>query len=330
MARIRMGQRRSVKSWREFIVDQIKIGKVTPILSNSVFDDLLLGGHEAMVRDYAAYLEHPWPDQTELAGITQFVSVSDRVSSGTAAIKSEYLTWIKSRLFHLAEEAGLSGDLLDEADSRFDELNFGELCKTLGYPRFGEPHEDPLLILAQLPLPVYMTTSYHTQLEEALRRAGKNPVTVLCGWSPLLRGLDLGGDHHPTVSEPMVFHLHGLDSLPQSLVLTENDYMEFLVAVTRDEGRETDLIPARVRHALVDSSLILMGFNPESWDFRSLFWGLLQSRPMKQTSVTVLQTGGGEEKERYLRKFLGNAAIEIYSGAMDRFARELMSELGDL
>ena len=331
MARIRMGQKRVNKTWREFIVDQIKVGKVVPIIGNTVANNVLLGGHDAMVKEFAAYLKYPGSDDADLAQITQFVSVSDESPDGEDAIKSDYLNWVKSRLFSIAEETRVSGDLLEEADARFDEMGFGGLCNSLGFPRFGDPRSDPMLVLAQMPLPIYLTTSYHGLLEAALIKAGKQPQTATCNWSALgARNDNMAEDYRPTPEQPLVFHLHGHDSEPHSLVLTENNYMAFLVAVARDIGRETDLIPARVRHALADSSLIMMGFEPDSWDFRTLLWGLLQPRPRKQTSVTILQVKPSRSRENYLRHLMHSAALEIYWGDPGQFTGELMSDLGYL
>jgi len=44
---------------------------------------------------------------------------------------------------------------------------------------------------------------------------------------------------------PVVFHFHGSYEIPESLVLTEDDYFDFLVNISRDE----DLIPARIQQA---------------------------------------------------------------------------------
>ena len=63
----------------------------------------------------------------------------------------------------------------------------------------------------------------------------------------------------PSKEQPLVYHLHGFDQYPESLVLTEDDYLEFLVAISSDKGRNTDPVPKPVREALVESSLLLLG-----------------------------------------------------------------------
>ena len=41
----------------------------------------------------------------------------------------------------------------------------------------------------------------------------------------------------PTPANPLVYHLHGHLEMPQSLVLTEDDYLEFLVRISRRHER---------------------------------------------------------------------------------------------
>ena len=43
-------------------------------------------------------------------------------------------------------------------------------------------------------------------------------------------------NYRPGRDQPLVYHMHGFDEYPASLVLTEDDYLEFLVAILRDKG----------------------------------------------------------------------------------------------
>ena len=44
MPRIRTGQRKEPKTWEQVIIDRIKVGKVVPLVSNEVGNNLVLGG----------------------------------------------------------------------------------------------------------------------------------------------------------------------------------------------------------------------------------------------------------------------------------------------
>lgn len=323
MPRIRTGQRKVVRSWQQTITERIKAGKVVPLISNVVSSDLVLGGHDKLVEAYAAYIDYPLPDKNNLTQMTQFMSVTDETATDPRVVKEDYINFIKNRIFDIAETNGTPSDVLVELEEEFDDVTFSEFSERLGYPRF-EKMDNPLLILAQFPLPIYLTTGYHDFLEVALRRAGKRPRTDICRWHKGLESIPslLDSDYRPTKEEPLVYHLHGFDSQPGSLVLTEDDYMEFLVAISQNVGRGTDPIPRRVRQAMADSSLILLGYDLQSWDFRVLFWGLIKPRPLQQTSVSI-QLLPSEIEKKYLQKYLSEFEFQVYWGDIHQYLREL-------
>ncbi|MCP4699226.1 MAG: SIR2 family protein [Gammaproteobacteria bacterium] len=325
MPRIKVGQKRVSKTWQQIIFEQIKSGKAMPVISNMVADECMLGGHKQLIEEYAGYLNYPLPDRCNLPQMTQFVSVTDKESKGSLEIKKDYLNFVKNRLCDIAEADNLSPNLLEEAEDGFDDMSFSQLAATLGYPKFTEPHQEPLLILADLPLPIYLTTSCCDFMEVALKRAGKQPRTEVCRWHGGMREIDsvFDGDYQPSEPEPLVYHLHGMDNEPASLVLTEDNYLEFLVNISRD----LDRIPYRIRQALADSSLILLGYNLKNWDFRSLFWGLLQSREYRQQGVSILQLVPSEEEKNYLQEYMGNSEFKVFWGELHEYTQQLYEKL---
>ena len=84
--------------------------------------------------------------------------------------------------------------------------------------------------------------------------------------------------------DPLVFHLHGCDDVPGSLVLTEDDYLGFLAGMV---GRQDDLLPARIREAVANSSLLFIGYRLADTNFRVLFQGLRPPRGA-MTSLVVM------------------------------------------
>ena len=183
------------------------------------------------------------------------------------------------------------------------------------------------MVLAEFPLPIYLTTSYHDFIEVALRRAGKKPRTEICRWHKGLDGIPsvLDGTYEPSKDEPLVYHLHGFDAYPGSMVLTEDDHLDYLVAISQNVGRGTDPIPRRIRQALADSSLLLLGYGLRSWDFRVIFWGLIKPRPLQQTSVYIQLVPSDTERE-YLQKYLGEFDFRVYWGDIRRYTQELHQE----
>jgi hypothetical protein len=327
MPRIRTGQRKVARTWEQTIIERIRVGKVVPVIGNVVSNNLAFGGHDDLVEAYAKYTSYPLNDH-QLIRVAQFISVTDESVTDPRAVKEDYINFIKNRLFDIAEANGTSEDILAELEEEFDDVNFSEFSERLGYPKFDQRPVNPYLILAELPLPIYLTTSYHNFMEVALKQAGKAPRTEICRWHKGLEGIPSAftEDYQPTKEEPLVYHLHGFDAHPASLVLTEDDHMEFLVAISQNVGRETDPIPRRVRQAMADSSLVLMGYDLRSWDFRVLFWGLIKPRPLQQTSVSV-QLVPDEIERNYLQKYLDEFEFKIYWGDVYQYAQELRQAL---
>ncbi|MDJ0842448.1 MAG: hypothetical protein QNK37_38455 [Acidobacteriota bacterium] len=213
MARIRTGQKMASASWKEFIDGRIRAGKALPIISHALISQTLFGDYPELLRDYATYLNYPDLPLSGLPRLTQFSAITEHMQSDTGLIRYNYLNWVKSRLFELAEKDKFPPALLEEAEARFDELDFQGLCQTLGYPRFDDPGRDPFLVLAQLPLPIFITTGYHGMMEAALTRVGKSPRGQTCFWSPDLRNLPSvwEDNYQPSVDQPLVFYLLGRD-----------------------------------------------------------------------------------------------------------------------
>src|SRR5205823_2668218 len=109
----------------------------------------------------------------------------------------------------------------------------------------AEPHR----VLAGLPCPIYVTTNPDNLLTNALTDAGRQPKVELCRWNDYVEALpsiyDDEPDYRPDAQRPLVYHLFGRNQEPDSLVLTEDNYFDYLIGVTSNK----DLIPGVVRSA---------------------------------------------------------------------------------
>ena len=193
-------------------------------------------------------------------------------------LKSDYLNYVKNHIYFAAEAAGASEDALAEAAAQVDEVSVSEFAHLLGYPQFSAGRDDPLLVMANLPIRTVLTTSPFTFIEDAFRKAGKAPRTEVCRWNEGLDTIDSSIDdaYKPSAQEPLIYHLHGLDQYPDSLVLTEDDYLEFLVNVSRGKGNDrTDTLHALVRKAIADD-LILLGYSLSAWSFHVIYAGMIR------------------------------------------------------
>ncbi len=298
------------KTWKEAIIGRIDEGKVIPIISNSFMNALAFGNHNDLIKTYAdKYIKYPFMDQGhDLAQIAQYESVKN---TSTVRAKENYLEFLKNVLLNMAKKAPLSSNKLAELEQKYKELTVSGMCKFLEHPNLDS--KNPLLLLAALPLPIYLTTSYHSFLEAALEKAHKKPEVEICRWHEdinLLSVFERDKNYKPTSTRPLVYHLHGLDTHPESLVLTEDDHLDFLTNVA-------SRINSKVTAALRLSSLVVLGYHLPAWDFRVLFRGIIKAhRSLLMESVAIQLEKNGQngdvaiqlaettEEKVYLEKYL--------------------------
>jgi SIR2-like domain len=211
-------------------------------------------------------------------------------------------------------------------DPMYPKERISQELASLGPPDFGLADE-PHAVLADLPLPLYITTNYDDFMARALVQRGRAPQQEVCRWNDSYYvhndTAPLASDpaHLPTPANPIVFHLHGRLGIPESLVLTEDDYLDFLVALSE---RRDGLLPHQVRGALSSTSLMFIGYALADWDFRVLHRGLVtRSDPsLRRVSVTV-QLRQAPEAEDYLANYFKRMDVAIYWGDATSFARDL-------
>ena len=198
--------------------------------------------------------------------------------------------------------------------------------------------EQPLSVLADLPLPIYMTTNYDNLMFRALQAKSKTPTQELCRWNSTLKGrhsvFDSETGSNLTENNPLVFHLHGYEDLPQSMVLTEDDYVNFLVNLNKDDK----MIPSYIEGIITGTSLLFIGYALEDWNFKVIFRGLVGSmeKGLRPASMAVQLTRedqgkGIEEKMRtYMTKYFENLNINVYWGTAREFVAELKERWGTI
>jgi hypothetical protein len=134
-------------------------------------------------------------------------------------------------------------------------------------------------VLADLNLPIYITTNYDHLMEEALISKGKDPKSEFCRWNKVLVEYAKRAEipfisddsaYVPSQANPLVFHLHGDMDHPQSLVLTEQDYLDFIFNM-RSLDRNPIMLPAVVRRSSATSSQLFIGFTLNDMNSRTLF-----------------------------------------------------------
>lgn len=273
----------------ETLLERIGDRKCTPFLgAGAAAETLPLGSTiaEAWAREHG----YPLEDSGDLARVAQYLAVKIDAMTPKERIR---------RFFREIDPPPFRGD--------------------------GEPHG----VLARLPLPIYLTTNFDDFMVRALRDEGKEPTRELCRWNERLRlatpsAFDSAEGLHPTAERPLVYHLHGYLERPESLVLTEDDYFDFLVNLPQVG------IPPLIQEVLSATSLIFVGYRLADWNFRVLFRGFVElTQPSdRRLSVTVqlpptLSPEAQEQAKQYLRRYFGKKEIVVYWGTARDFALEL-------
>ncbi len=197
----------------------------------------------------------------------------------------------------------------------------------------GSDTEDPYQILASLRLPIYLTTGSFDFMSQALKAAGAEPVVRICPWNRWIPKAKAIYEEEPTPEKPLVYHLFGHISLPNSLVFSEDSYFDYLIGVTQNKS----LIPSAVRAALSNSSLLFLGFQMEDWEFRVFFRFLMmqEGREMlKFYSHAAAQIEPAEDRiqdvkraRKYLEEYFEGENIGIFWGSSDEFLKGLKEHL---
>lgn len=340
----------------DYLMPFIETGRVIPIVSNSfrleeIFRDdkelsAMLSGppdhydevrtfDQQLTKKWAEKIEYPMSDGYNLARVAQYRQV---VSGFPEGARIEYIKFLIDRLLDINENDEDYKDIVARIRKRSQALLFSDVVQQLDYPRFQPGVEDPLRLLAKLPLRIYLTTGYSNFLERALIAEEKTPRTQLCfcrvGTSHFRAEHLPDRDFRPTATNPAVVHLYGLEDYSNTLILSEDDYINFLMNAV-EEINSQDYFPSYLRGALPESSLILLGYHMQDWDFRTLFRFGSRVRKMEAVddeitpsiAIQFKPTLGRKEIEarslQYLEKYFAKRNFRVKWTGAEEFVYEL-------
>jgi SIR2-like domain len=130
----------------------------------------------------------------------------------------------------------------------------------------GKEPSPVLRALAELDFPIVVTTNYDHLFERALHAAGKEPEIRV-----YQRGQQV--QHFATMTpegtdSPWLFKIHGDANMPGSMVLTDEDYIDFLMAMS---GYGKRPVPDPLGYTLVRNPTLFLGYSLLDYNLRLLF-----------------------------------------------------------
>ena len=294
----------------------------------------------------AEQLRYPLADSYNLARVAQFLSLI----KGGKNTKEDYLTYLKNILLdEMYEAAEANNDREEmayithlgyEIDEMENSISFSEIVTELDLPR----NDDPVRMLAQLNLSLYITTSYYDFIEREIEASGRKPRSRLCHWSNFtVKKEHQEDDEEPTQDSPVVYHLFGMEQYPESMVLSEDDHLDLLweLAWNAKSAKKNgeSIIPNYIGEKLNSSShpLLLLGYRLHDWDLRVVLRGLLRERIKEKyidsKSSIALQIDiekqplvrNVAQATAYLKEYYDQACLDVEFGDATEFVKNLTS-----
>ena len=284
------------------LIDYIKEKRCVPFVGSDTWSSKEILSE--LSNDWTKLYDYPFEDSSQLSRVAQFIAI-------------------------------------DKGDPMYPKKALSKMLKEIKPPDFSKFKDSPYLILSSLNLPIYITTNYDHSLEEALRFHKKKPHSEVCRWFDDLkiwldnankRSVLKSNKYKPSSDEPLVYHLHGDMDIPQSLVLTERDYIQFIINLSKE--KEKDIFPPILRSALATSSLLFIGYSLEEINFRIIFQAVLglQVGDLRENSISVQLPPRLDQKKRkkalkYLREYIKDQKVHVYWGNSDSFCNDLSERL---
>jgi hypothetical protein len=178
--------------------------------------------------------------------------------------------------------------------------------------------------LASLPFSLIVTTCHDGLFSRALEEAGKSPQP----YRYHLRGdkrdnpeFFLSG----SASSPIVYHLFGNAQEPGSLVLSENDLLDFLIAIVS----ERPPLPNSLSRALkrIGQSFLFVGFGISQWYLRVLMKVLVRALELHRTASAIaaesLRGLSKSDREQTILFYQRGTRIDVEDADISEFLTEL-------
>jgi hypothetical protein len=189
--------------------------------------------------------------------------------------------------------------------------------------------------LAELPFELIVTTNYDNLMERALKQRSREVKAVI---QPI-HGFDDTAQNNliteladfavqqrkkpnPNERGVILYKIHGsfVDDQDEDksleVIITEEDYIEFLTVVGQKDGG----VPTQIKARMKDRTLLFLGYSLEDWDFRTIFKGLVEPLGRRERLRSfALQ----KDSSSFWRDYWKNKEVIIYNLDLYEFAEEL-------
>jgi hypothetical protein len=178
--------------------------------------------------------------------------------------------------------------------------------------------------LASLPFSLILTTCHDALLTRALQESGKRPL--VCRYH-------FRGDKHDnpeftpseTRDEPVIYHLFGSAQEPGSLVLSENDVLDFLIAIVSERSPLPNTLSRILKRK--DQSFLFVGFGIKQLHLRILLKVLIRALELDRTGSAVATESLRDllegDREQTILFYQRGTRVEIEDAEIRAFLVEL-------
>jgi hypothetical protein len=317
------------------VVRALKRESCVPVLGSGM-TDWMVGSRRQLAKSWAKDFHYPLHlgGHDDLPQVAQYITVTEGRSDMRESLADFYRTELRERFGPAA--ARTNATTLDELIVSAWRSEAGGMA--------AEPHD----VLAQMPCKLYITAQPTALLLEALQaQRNKTPEWDYCRWNDRadaddddddeleahVSPFELDPSYEPSVERPLVYQVFGTLKDPDSIVITEDDYFDFLLAI----AQHPDLIPTAVRETIAEANLTFLGFGLQDWDVRILLRALVSPEIAdelnKKKHVAAEREPGeqdvsGDGARDYLRDYFGREvkpAIDIFWSSTEAFCEGLVS-----
>ncbi|HYI09893.1 MAG TPA: SIR2 family protein [Thermoanaerobaculia bacterium] len=134
----------------------------------------------------------------------------------------------------------------------------------------GKRPSPVLRALAELGFPFIATTNYDQLMEEALREKRRAVSISIYNKSSSATTSDyVGKEIDPTAAEPFLLKIHGDINMPESMVITDEDYIDFVLRMSDKEPFNP--VPMSFKHPFAKYPTLFIGYSLLDYNLRLLF-----------------------------------------------------------